>query len=218
MTVYTDNVKNDYVGDGVTTVFPFDFKVFRQEELTVMLDLVPTNAYTASGFGDDGGGQVVFNTAPGVDVNVRLIREMEYHQIIDYSEYDAFPAESHEMGLDRIVMLLQQIGFNLGLVITTSGEEGIVFPPHDPDQYIRWNSDGNNPQLTTGTPVAVTRNDSSDAEAIDGNNQTHLVFNPEQLKLAVEAHVHNLATNPPIVTVASLPGTPDPNTVYLVTT
>lgn len=210
MTVLTDTVKNDYVGDNVQVAFPYTFKVFRADELKAYLDNVLETNYTVTGLGEDGGGTVTFSVAPGLNVDVRLQREMPLHQLVDYTEYDPFPAESHEMALDRIVMLVQQILNDFGLIITTSGEEGLVFPPYSADQFIKW--DTSVVQLVNATLVAATFATASDPESVDGTNENFFAYSPRQLKDAVEAHQHKIET------VATLPGTPDANTIYLVTT
>lgn len=111
MTVSSTQVVVTYTGDGNTITFVYPFRILDAADLKVYLDgvLQSPGLYTVSGVGSVNGGTVTFNTAPpDVGVKVTLLRLMEETQLVDYQPFDAFPAETHEMALDKLTMLIQQ--------------------------------------------------------------------------------------------------------------
>ena len=207
MTVLTDTMKINYVGDGATVDYIYDFRIIRSDEALVKVDGVEISAFTISGLGNPGGGTITFATAPVDQSDILIQRDVNLTQLIDYRAYDPFPAETHETGLDRLVMMIQQINNQLLNVFATD-IEGLETPPYVAGEYWRWDLAAQ--EIVTGVPVANTINSATDAEIIAGTETTDLTNSPAQLKLAVETHEQA------IVNVATLPGTPDANTIYLV--
>lgn len=116
MTVSSTNTKNSYSGDGSTTVFAYTFKIFDDDDITVILRTdatggetvqTKTTHYTVSGVGNAGGGNITFGTAPASGITVVLIRETALTQSTDYTPNDPFPAASHEDALDRLTLMVQ---------------------------------------------------------------------------------------------------------------
>lgn len=116
MTVSSTNTKNSYSGDGSTTVFAYTFKIFDDDDITVILRTdatggetvqTKTTDYTVSGVGNAGGGNITFGTAPASGITVVLIRETALTQSTDYTPNDPFPAASHEDALDRLTLMVQ---------------------------------------------------------------------------------------------------------------
>ena len=117
MTVSSTTTKNSYAGDGSNAVFAYTFKVFDEDDLTVILrtdatgtetvQTITTN-YTVSGVGDAGGGNVTFVTAPASGVTVVIRRSAAITQTTDYTPNDPFPAEEHENALDKLTFIAQQ--------------------------------------------------------------------------------------------------------------
>ena len=118
MTVSSTTTKVSYSGNGSTTVFAYTFKVFDEDDLTVILrtDATGTEAvqtktthYTVSGVGNASGGNVTFGTAPASGKTVVIRRSAPLTQTTDYTPNDPFPAEEHENALDKLTFLTQQI-------------------------------------------------------------------------------------------------------------
>ena len=117
MTISSITVKNSYSGNSSTTVFAYTFKIFENSDLQVIIrsstgtetTKTITTHYTVTGAGNANGGSVTFLTAPATGETVVLIREVPQTQAIDYIANDPFPAESHEEGLDRATMTIQQM-------------------------------------------------------------------------------------------------------------
>ena len=119
MTISSTTVKNSYSGDGSTTTFSYTFKIFQDSDIQVIIrsstgtetTKTITTHYTVTGAGSSGGGSVVFTTGniPTSTQTVVLRRNIPQTQAIDYIANDPFPAESHEEGLDRATMSIQQL-------------------------------------------------------------------------------------------------------------
>lgn len=116
-----------YPGNGSTTVFPYTFKIFDQDDILVTLVVDSTSVattqtitthYTVSGAGTESGGNVTFITAPASGVTVVLTRNQPLTQDTDYTEFDAFPAESHEEALDKAMAAIQMLSERLDRALT----------------------------------------------------------------------------------------------------
>ncbi len=119
MTVSSTNTKNSYSGDGSVTVFAYTFKIFDDDDISVIIRTDATGTetvqtknthYSVSGVGDAGGGNITFVTAPAVGETVVLIRQTVQTQTTDYTPNDPFPAESHENALDKLTLIIQDSG------------------------------------------------------------------------------------------------------------
>ena len=119
MTISTTIVKNSYSGDGTTADFDYTFKILAEGDLTVIIrsstgtetTKILTTHYTWTGVGSASGGTVTFTAGniPSATDTVVLLRDTTQTQAIDYIENDPFPAETHEEGLDRSMMAVQQL-------------------------------------------------------------------------------------------------------------
>lgn len=117
MTVQTNSARKSYAGDGSTVAFAFPYRFLVNADLKIYVrDAVGTETlksittdYTVTGAGAGAGGTVTFLVAPIVGETVVVIRDPDLLQEIDYSEGDAFPAETHESGLDKLTMVVQRL-------------------------------------------------------------------------------------------------------------
>ena len=119
MTVSTTIIKSSHNGNGSTTTFAYNFKIFADSDLVVIIrsstgtetTKTLTTHYTVSGAGDASGGSITFTTGntPASGETVVIRRNVPQTQAIDYIANDPFPAETNEEGLDRSTMIAQQI-------------------------------------------------------------------------------------------------------------
>ncbi len=119
MTISSTTVKNSYSGNGTLDTFNYTFKIFADADIQVIIrDASATETvktltthYTVTGAGAANGGTIVFTSGniPTATETVVLRRALPQTQSIDYIANDAFPAESHEEGLDRSMMAVQQL-------------------------------------------------------------------------------------------------------------
>lgn len=128
MTVSSSTNKVSYSGNGSLTTFAYTFKVFDEDDLTVILRAADgtettqtiTTHYTVSGVGVASGGNVVFGSAPASGVTVVIIREQPLTQGLDLVPNDPFPAQSLEEALDKVVFMTQKHEEELSRAIKAS--------------------------------------------------------------------------------------------------
>ena len=147
MTVSSTTVKNSYSGNGSTTQFAYTFKIFADTDLQVIIrsstgtetTKTLTTHYTVSGAGDASGGNVTFTSGntPATGETVVIRRGVPQTQAIDYIANDPFPAESHEEGLDRATMTIQQMQEELDRSFKVSRTNSITTPEFTEDAATR---------------------------------------------------------------------------------
>ena len=128
MTVSSSTNRVSYAGNGSTTVFPYTYKIFDQDDLTVILRAANgtetvqtiTSQYTVSGVGNAGGGNVTMLTAPASGATLVILREQDLIQELDIVPNDPFPADSLEGALDKLTFMVQQHEETLGRTIKAS--------------------------------------------------------------------------------------------------
>ncbi|WP_279205122.1 hypothetical protein [Obesumbacterium proteus] len=116
MTVSTEVDHNDYIGNGVTTVFPYQFRIFKAADLTVVTvdlnetqrELILGTDYTVTGAGSYQGGNVTLSSALANGWKISIARELPVTQETDLRNQGKFFAEVHENAFDKLTMLIQQ--------------------------------------------------------------------------------------------------------------
>jgi hypothetical protein len=128
MTVSSSTNRVSYAGNGSTTVFPYTYKIFDEDDLTVILRAANgvettktiVSDYTVSGVGNAGGGNVTMLTAPASGETLVVLREQDLIQELDIVPNDPFPADSLEGALDKLTFMVQQHEETLGRTIKAS--------------------------------------------------------------------------------------------------
>ena len=109
MTVENTNNTISYTGNGSVDTFAYNFLAYKETHIFVYFnDILQAVGYTVTGIGDEGGGDIVFNSPPNLGVTVRIDRTVPETQLIEYQEYGPFPAKTNERGLDLLTMAVQQ--------------------------------------------------------------------------------------------------------------
>ena len=157
MTVSSSTNRASYSGNGSLTTFAYGFKIFDQDDLTVILRASTgtetvqtiTTHYTVTGVGSGSGGNVVFGTAPASGVTVVILREMDLDQGLDLVPNDPFPAQSLENSLDKLTFMVQQHKEELGRTIKASrtnvisGSEFTISASDRANKIFAFDSSGN---------------------------------------------------------------------------
>ena len=121
MTVNTTTSSVQYTGDATTTEFAVTFDFYVAADLVVTERVIATGVeaikelttdYTVSG-GSGGTGTVTATSAPASTVTWTIARNIPQTQLIDYVENSAYPASTAEEGLDRGVMLSQDLNTDI---------------------------------------------------------------------------------------------------------
>lgn len=139
MTIATSTARADYAGDTVSTVFavPFYFldgshlEVVKRDAAGVETVLVKDVHYTVAGAAVPSGGSVTMLTAPASGEQLTIRRKVPITQTLDYVANDPFPAESHERGLDKLTMIVQQEAEEISRSLRAPVTEGALdaLPP-----------------------------------------------------------------------------------------
>lgn len=125
MTVSSTTTKKSANGDGSNATFSYNFKIFDDDDITVVIRTVATGAettktktthYTVTGVGSSSGGNVVFTSGniPATGETVVLLRTTARTQLTDYVANDPFPADTHEDALDKLTFITQELQEELG--------------------------------------------------------------------------------------------------------
>ncbi|EBS6669981.1 hypothetical protein A4K10_20290 [Salmonella enterica subsp. enterica serovar Mbandaka] len=117
MTVSTEVDHNEYTGNGVTTMFPYTFRIFKKSDLVVQVVDLNENItvlaldtdYTVTGAGGYVGGNVILATALADGYQISISRELPVTQETDLRNQGKFFAEVHEDAFDKLTMLIQQV-------------------------------------------------------------------------------------------------------------
>ncbi len=116
MTVSTEVDHNDYTGNGVTTSFPYTFRIFKKSDLTVQVADLNENItvltldtdYSVTGAGSYSGGSVVLMSPLASGWKISVSRNLPVTQETDLRNQGKFFAEVHEDAFDKLTMLIQQ--------------------------------------------------------------------------------------------------------------
>jgi hypothetical protein len=121
-----------YAGDDVTVAFaiPFPFQVNSHIKVYLVVDSTGVETlqtlYTLSGAGG-ATGTCTMDTAPATGETLYIRRVLPLTQEVDYTDNDAFGAATSEAGLDRLVMLIQQLRTDLNRALVKEGQVGDNF-------------------------------------------------------------------------------------------
>ena len=149
-----------FAGNGVTTLFPFTFKVFEAEDLEVVLTDPNGNPTTLTLNSDYGvllnpdqdaapGGTItypldVLDPPMAVGYTLAAVGDLPYAQPTDITNAGRFLPQVIEDALDRVTILTQQLAEiasrTLQSAIGTSVQ--LIFPAPSAGKFIRWNSAG----------------------------------------------------------------------------
>ena len=172
MTVSSATTRNSYSGNGSTDVFAYGFKIFDDDDITVIIRTDSTGAettktktthYTVSGVGSSSGGNVTFTSGniPASGETVVLLRTTARTQLTDYVPNDPFPAATHEDALDKLTFIAQELEEELGRTLKVSQTNVIATAEFTEDATARANKllgfDGSgNLQVSEGKVDTVT--------------------------------------------------------------
>lgn len=114
MTVATQETYIEYAGDNSSTVFALDFPFVDATCLkAVKIDgngvFAPVTITDTTGGSQRTGWGVTISEPVGTGYTLRIYRDTPMIQPKVYTESDPFPARSHEIGLDRLTMIVQEL-------------------------------------------------------------------------------------------------------------
>ena len=163
MTVSSQTPINRSTGNGVTTVFPYGFKIISEADIEVTVDGVVKTLnvdYTVSGVGNEAGGNVTMTAAPANLSSVVRRRNMALVRTTDYQDQGEMPAATLDNDFDSAVLMIQQVDEQIGRAVTVpAGVTGFDGQLPDPvsSMFLRINSAADGFDLVSEvTPGALT--------------------------------------------------------------
>lgn len=153
MTVANNGIRVSYNGDGTSTVFAVPFQFLDASELVVVrvaadgaeTTLAIGTEYTVGG-GEGAVGSVTTAAPPAAGARLVIYRNTALVQGIDYQEGDSFPANTHELGLDRATMQNQEQADKLTRAVklrpTTTVMTEIHISDPEPGKALVWTETG----------------------------------------------------------------------------
>lgn len=136
MTVPTNDSREQYLGNGATTVFPYAFKIFEDADLEVYLTeadgaqtlLTLGTDYAVTGAGNEDGGSITYPVLGDPlddDETLTILRVIDITQETDLRNQGAYYPEVVEDALDRGRMIdqQQQEEIDRSLRLTESGDD-----------------------------------------------------------------------------------------------
>lgn len=113
MTVPVQTTFTVSVANGLTTSFPYSFKITDEEDIKVFFDnVLQTTGFTITGIGEEIGGNIEFAVAPSNGVVVLRALSPVFKRVIDYQQFGDWLAEVVNKDFDRLWLALQSIEQN----------------------------------------------------------------------------------------------------------
>ena len=146
-----------YIGDGVTTVLPFSFKVFSDHDVRVIRtdlsgnesDMTITSQYTVNLNSDQDanpGGSIALMAAASNGYLTTVTSQLDYFQPVVLTNAGGFYPKVINDALDRLTILIQQLGEKVSRSLQYSISSPIgdaALPSPAANHIIGWNSAAN---------------------------------------------------------------------------
>lgn len=196
MTVETTIRKQNFAGGQAALTFSFralptspeDIKVIATSTSTGEITVFTYNAhYTVAVDSDGVGGTVTMSPTVSTLNTYTVYRETAILQESDYDDYNAFPANTLEKDIDRVVMIAQEqqeeTARTLRYPISSSGAN-TELPSPEAGSFISWNDDGDG-LVNRDLPDPSILVKASGADAAAATNDTNYMT-PSKVKTEVE--------------------------------
>ncbi len=143
MTISTTERKARHTGNGGTTQFFYSFRCDDESWMVPLIDDVEqTTGFTVDLDVDLVGGSVTFAEAPADGTTVTLVRVVPQTQQIDYISNDPFPEDTHELGIDKLTMMIQELQEQTSRSVKQSpssdGSTDLTLPPYSAGDVLQW--------------------------------------------------------------------------------
>lgn len=126
MTVANTGSRNQYAATASQTVFPYTFKVFSADDITVKADGVVVTGYTVSGVENDNGGNITFSSGRTAGEIITIYRDMDLERLVDYQPSGDFLAEDVNDDFDRLWLAIQQLTTSSSLSIRAPLDDSVL--------------------------------------------------------------------------------------------
>lgn len=157
MTVQNTNTKNIYVGNDVTTIFPYTFQI-AEKHIGYIKVYVEKDGVTeaVTDFLVDSSAKTVTYPVSGSPLTsgtkIVIAREVPLLQMLNFVNQGPYFAEDVEVALDEAVMICQQLKETLdrtfGISVSVDAENIDMILPYAPGKSIAWNKEGTGLEVT----------------------------------------------------------------------
>ncbi len=116
-----------FIGNGVTTGFPFSYKVYERSDLLVALTVIATSVETVLVLDSDytvalnidqnaaPGGVITMMVAPPVGTSLAATSDLDMTQTLDLTNQGGFYPTAINSAMDRVVIMIQQLSARIGV-------------------------------------------------------------------------------------------------------
>ena len=147
MSIASETIRNDHVGNGALDTYPFEFIIYNQDDLDVYVDGVVQSVdieFTVDGADveNDAGGNIVFGGAyiPADGATIDILSGASYVQSTTLASRD----DTYEATYDKAVILIKQLKELIGrglLFSVHSTYSGLTIPDPAAGYFLRWKED-----------------------------------------------------------------------------
>ncbi len=156
-TTSTPRKAGPFTGNGVTTVFPFSFKLFAQADVKVTEVVLSTGVETVKALSTDylvslnadqdahPGGYITALVPPASTVAWVISSNMSEDQQINFANLGGFYPTVLNQGLDKLTILVQQLRevVSRAIVVPISSIASTLTPAPQANTFLGWNSTAN---------------------------------------------------------------------------
>ena len=136
---------NEYLANGATTVFAYEFQILSAGDLVVKAAgaVVPPSSYTLSGVGSQSGGSVTFLAAPANLVKIQILRVTALSRDTDYQYNGDLREDVVDRDFNRIWLVKQEQSAALGSAVRVAYPGQLAeLPAASPSKVWAWNAAG----------------------------------------------------------------------------
>lgn len=140
-----------YTGNGSTTEFSFNWKIFTESDITVRLEKISTGVQTTLTYGTDYSvtfgevaGYITLTTAPTSEYYVIISRNVSDYQSKKYSTSTGFQGSEIENSFDKVSCNLQELDYTLQRSIKVavgSSNLDMTLPAPSAGKTLKWNEE-----------------------------------------------------------------------------
>ena len=190
MTVYKQENKVQYTGDGVTTLFPFTIPFVIPSDVVVFVNDVKLNSgFTVENRDSyENGSNIIFDTAPEASANIIITRDIPLTQIVQYPENNPFPSKVTEEAFDKLTLnMIDLTKSTIKVPLETPPGFNPVMPKPVPNKGIKYDATGNQLITTEYDPdeALETTKQYRDGAQAAANAAENSEANAKQLEITV---------------------------------
>jgi len=147
MAITSETIRNDYVGNGILTTYPFEFIIYDQDEIAVYVDGVIQTVdihftIAVEDIENPAGGNIVFGILyiPADLSKIAIMSDKPYTQETVLALRD----ETYEETYDKAVVLIKQLREMIDRCVqlgSSSPYSGLTLPEPQAEYYLRWKED-----------------------------------------------------------------------------